>query len=92
MNSNEIKVGSVVFSKAGRDQGKFYVVTEIVDASYVKIADGDLRRVDTPKLKKIKHLKAQGEVLEKLAEKFEEGKKVFDAEVKSALRAYNGSI
>ncbi len=92
MNLNEIKVGSVVFSKAGRDQGKFYVVTEIVDDNYVKIADGDLRRVDTPKLKKIKHLKAQGEVLEKLADKFEEGKKVFDAEVKSALRAYNGSI
>lgn len=88
----EIKVGSVVFSKAGRDQGKFYVVTEVVDEEYVKIADGDLRRVDTPKLKKIKHLKCDGEIIEKLAEKFEEGKKVFDAEVKSALRAYNGSI
>ncbi len=92
MNMKEIKVGSVVFSKAGRDQGSFYVVTEIVDENYVKIADGDLRRVDTPKLKKIKHLKTDGEILEKLAEKFEEGKKVFDAEVKSALRAYNGSI
>ena len=52
MNMKEIKVGSVVFSKAGRDQGSFYVVTEIVDENYVKIADGDLRRVDTPKLKK----------------------------------------
>ena len=92
MNMKEIKVGSVVFSKAGRDQGSFYVVTEIVDENYVKIADGDLRRVDTPKLKKIKHLKTDGEIIEKLAEKFEEGKKVFDAEVKSALRSYNGSI
>ena len=88
----EIKVGSVVFSKAGRDAGSFYVVTEIVDENYVKISDGDLRRVDTPKLKKIKHLKTEGVVLEQLAEKFEEGKKVFDAEIKSALRAYNGSI
>ncbi len=88
----EIKVGSVVFSKAGRDQGKFYVVTEIVDENYVKIADGDLRRVDTPKLKKIKHLVNQGDVIEKLAEKFDESKKVFDAEVKSALRSYNGSV
>ncbi|MBR2349113.1 MAG: KOW domain-containing RNA-binding protein [Clostridia bacterium] len=88
----EIKVGSVVFSKAGRDAGRFFVVTEIVDETFVKIADGDLRRVDTPKLKKIKHLKVQDEVIEKLEEKFEEGKKVFDAEVKSALRNYNGSI
>jgi ribosomal protein L14E/L6E/L27E len=88
----EIKVGSVVFSKAGRDQGKFYVVMEIVDDNYVKIADGDLRRVDAPKLKKIKHLVNQGDVIEKLAEKFDESKKVFDAEVKSALRSYNGSV
>ena len=68
MNMKEIKVGSVVFSKAGRDAGSFYVVTEIVDENYVKIADGDLRRIDTPKLKKIKHLKTEGIVLEKLAE------------------------
>lgn len=88
----EIKVGSVVFSKAGRDQGKFYIVMEIVDDNYVKIADGDLRRVDAPKLKKIKHLVNQGDVIEKLAEKFDESKKVFDAEVKSALRSYNGSV
>lgn len=88
----EIKVGSVVFSKAGRDQGKFYVVMEIVDDNYVKIADGDLRRVDAPKLKKIKHLVNQGDVIERLAEKFDESKKVFDAEVKSALRSYNGSV
>ena len=88
----EINVGSVVFSKAGRDQGKFYVVMEIVDDNYVKIADGDLRRVDAPKLKKIKHLVNQGDVIEKLAEKFDESKKVFDAEVKSALRSYNGSV
>ena len=45
-----------------------------------------------PKIKKIKHVKYQGEIIEKLSEKLEEGKKVFDAEIKSALRAYNGSI
>lgn len=88
----KIKPGSVVFSKAGRDSGRFYIVTEIVDADYVKIVDGELRRIDKPKLKKIKHLKAEGEVVEKIALKLVEGKKVFDAEIRSILRPYNGSI
>ena len=87
-----ITLGSVVFSRSGRDAGRFYVVIEIVDDEYVTIADGDLRRVDKPKLKKIKHLKPQGDVIVKIADKLAEGKKIFDAEVRSALRAYNGSI
>lgn len=90
--TSEIKLGSVVFSTAGRDSGRFYVVVEIVDDKFVKIADGDLRRLATPKIKKIKHVKYQGEIIDKLNEKLVEGKKVFDAEIKSALRAYNGSI
>ncbi len=81
-----------MFSRSGRDAGRFYVVIEIVDDEYVTIADGDLRRVDKPKLKKIKHLKPQGDVIVKIADKLAEGKKIFDAEVRSALRAYNGSI
>ena len=52
-----IELGSVVFSKAGRDAGRFYIVTEIVSDEFVKIADGELRRIDKPKLKKIKHQK-----------------------------------
>lgn len=86
------EIGSVVYSIAGRDSGRFFVVTEIVDDVYVKIADGELRLIDKPKLKKIKHLKVQAEQLPKIAEKLKEGKKIFDAELKSALRSYNGSI
>ncbi len=92
MIMKSIALGSVVFSRSGRDAGRFYVVIEIVDDEYVTIADGDLRRVDKPKLKKIKHLKPQGDVIAKIADKLAEGKKIFDAEVRSALRAYNGSI
>lgn len=83
------EVGTVVYSIAGRDQGRFFVVVEVVDDTFVKIADGDLRRVDTPKMKKMRHLRSQNIVLPKLAEKLVDGKKIFDAEVKAALRAYN---
>lgn len=87
-----LELGEIVFSVAGRDSGKFYIVVEIIDDNYVSIADGDLRRVDKPKTKKIKHLRTEGVIIAKIKEKLELEKKIFDAEIKSALRAYNGSI
>ena len=50
-----MKLGQVVLSVAGRDAGKYFVVVELIDENHVKIADGDLRRIKTAKLKKIKH-------------------------------------
>ena len=64
-----IELGSVVFSRAGRDAGRFFIVIEIVDDNYVMIADGDIRRLSKPKKKKIKHLKATGDINQKIKEK-----------------------
>lgn len=84
-----VEVGSVVFSRAGRDKGIFFLVVEVVDDVYVRLADGDVRRLEKPKLKKIKHLKNTGDVLANIAEKLKQGAKVYDAEIFSALRRYN---
>ena len=35
-----MELGQVVYSKQGRDSGRYYAVVEIVDETYVKIADG----------------------------------------------------
>lgn len=86
----QIELGSIVLSRAGRDKGRFFVVVEIVNDDYVKIADGALRKLEKAKLKKTKHIKNENEVLEKLKNKFTEGVKVYDAEIRSALRSYNG--
>ncbi|MEG2450107.1 MAG: KOW domain-containing RNA-binding protein [Clostridia bacterium] len=83
-----MELGQVVFSIAGRDRGKYFAVIEVVDGSYVKIADGDSHRIKTSKLKKVKHLHTKGDVLEKLAEKLKNGIQVFDTELSSALRFY----
>lgn len=85
----EIGLGSIVLSKAGRDEGTYFIVTELVDKDYVKIADGSKHPLAKPKLKKIKHLKANGDVLIKIADKIKGNKQLFDAEVASALRVYN---
>ncbi|HHU43037.1 MAG: RNA-binding protein [Bacillota bacterium] len=84
-----IELGSVVFSRAGRDAGRFFIVIEIVDDNYVMIADGDIRRLSKPKKKKIKHLKATGDINQKIKEKLLEKKIIYDAEIYSIIRRYN---
>jgi ribosomal protein L14E/L6E/L27E len=84
-----IELGTIVYSVAGRDKGRFFVVVEIVNDKYIRIADGELRRIDKPKLKQIKHVKTEGDSLPKIAQKLAEGTKIFDAEIRSALRSFN---
>lgn len=84
-----ITIGSVVYSRAGRDQGNFFMVYSIVDDSNVLIVDGDIRKLMRPKKKKIKHLKNTGEVLNGIAEKIIMSATIYDAEIYSALRKYN---
>lgn len=83
-----VQIGSIVLSTAGRDSGRYFIVTEIVDDKFVKLADGDLRRLDKPKLKKIKHVKNSGELNEKLREKLITGATIYDAEIYSVIRRY----
>ena len=87
-----MELGQVVYSKQGRDSGRYYAVVEIVDETYVKIADGKMRRVKSPKLKKVKHLKTKGDMLDKISEKLKQNAQVFDTELRSALRPYNEKV
>ncbi len=51
------RIGKIAYSKAGRDAGRPFVVIEVVNEKNVLLADGDLRRIENPKLKNIKHIK-----------------------------------
>lgn len=85
VSSLDVMLGQVVYSKAGRDCGRKFVVVGIIDTANVFIADGDLRRVEKPKKKKIKHLEVTGEVIEQLREKLKSKLKVTNAEIRKAL-------
>ena len=50
-------IGDIVISRAGHDAGKPFVITAKVSEDFVLIADGVTRRVESPKLKRIKHLR-----------------------------------
>ncbi len=54
----DITKGSVVIAKAGRDKGRAFAVTEVLDQRTVLIADGKSRPIERPKRKNIIHLQA----------------------------------
>ena len=86
MNRLPVETGSVVRSKAGRDQGRLFLVVEEVDDDFVMIANGDLRRMDRLKKKRRKHLKPTGTVIQALRDRLSRGEKVEDHELRAWLR------
>ena len=68
MNKLPIEIGSIVFSKAGRDMGRPFIVIQEIDKDFVMVADGKLRTMDRLKTKRRKHLKPTGEVVQELRE------------------------
>src|SRR5688572_19757431 len=83
---DDIKIGQVVRSKAGRDKGRFFIVVA-VDGGRVYLADGDLRRVETPKKKNIKHIQVTNHVVESIAKKIEQGKNLSNKEFRRELQS-----
>ncbi len=53
--------GSVVQSLAGHDQMKAYLVIK-VEGCFVWLVDGDLRRYEKPKKKRIRHVRPLGQI------------------------------
>lgn len=80
-----IALGQIVVSKAGRDAGRRFIVIKVVDYQFVQISDGDLRRVEKPKKKKIKHLEPTGEVAETIEEKLKSNTRITNPEVRKIL-------
>ncbi|MCM1043097.1 MAG: KOW domain-containing RNA-binding protein [Corallococcus sp.] len=87
MKDRILTLGDVVLSKKGRDAGNYFLVV-LTDRDFVYIADGRKHALAKPKKKNAKHLTYFGS-LKNLAEKLKNGTKVFDSEVKSALRQFN---
>ncbi|MBQ3226627.1 MAG: KOW domain-containing RNA-binding protein [Clostridia bacterium] len=81
----ELRAGDIVYSKAGRDKGKYFVVVFIESDEYVLICDGKRRKVDKPKRKKRKHLTETGKTATLIGEKLAAGEAVTNPLVRRAL-------
>lgn len=84
----EIVEGSIVRSIAGRDKGSLFIVISR-EGDYVYLANGELRKVDRPKRKKLKHLQGTKSVSEFVQNKLAAVGKVTNSEVRKALADFN---
>ena len=85
MNRLPVTLGSIVISKAGRDQGRRFLVVGEVDDDFVMVANGALRKMDRQKKKRRKHLKPTGEVVEAVRERLAGGRPIEDHELRHWL-------
>lgn len=80
-----LRVGQLVYSRAGRDKGCPFLVWEMLSPRRVTLVDGKLRRVTKPKVKNILHVQAVNRWAEDIAAKRAKGETVTDAEVRRAI-------
>jgi len=79
-----IEPGRAVLSTAGRDEKRRMIVLT-VEGEFAFVADGDLRKVESPKKKKKRHIKATPEYFSNIAEIIAEGKMPSNAEIRKLL-------
>ena len=84
-------LGQIVVSRAGRDTGRRFVVTKVVDEQFVLICDGDLRKIEKPKKKKVKHLEPTGEMLEALENKLKSNARISNSDIRKALAGHTST-
>ncbi len=80
--------GCVVRSKAGRDEGRYFIVLALDGDEFAYVADGDLRKVEKPKRKRVKHLYVTEELVYSLQSKLMTGERVEDHEIRKCLETF----
>ena len=86
--TSRCRLGELVISKSGRDIGKCYIIVGIEGKNYVTVADGDIRRVEHPKRKNIKHLNFTGDIIEELSIWLESKKRIRNEDLKKFIKDY----
>lgn len=82
-------VGKFATSKAGHDKAKLYVIIK-EENGYVYLCDGRLKTLAKPKKKLLKHIQIINRTVDKeLLDRLEKKEKVFDEQIKYAIKHYN---
>ena len=83
----EAQVGHIVISLAGRDKGRpFYVLK--TEENFVYLADGSLRKTESCKKKKLKHVRVVSDSDTAVSVKLRSGEKVLNSEMRKALSEF----
>ena len=90
--TTDLKIGQIVKSKAGRDKDRVFIISCILDEQHVLVCDGDLRKLSSPKKKKVKHLVIYNTVFTEFAEKLQSNENLDDAFVRKLLEPYTQNV
>lgn len=77
-STKDLQKGQLIKSKSGRDQGRLFLVLDIIDESFVLLVDGDLRKIQSPKKKKVKHIAKINMVSYDLVAELDAGRSITD--------------
>lgn len=78
----------IVSSLAGRDKGRLFLVME-TEPNFVYLVDGKLRKVESPKKKRRKHVEYAGLPNEEILKKLGSGDRVLNSEIRRALAEFS---
>jgi large subunit ribosomal protein L14e len=82
------QLGELVRMKNGRDKGQFACVIEVMDHRFVRIADGDKRKVDRAKRKNIQHIERLNIVASEVKNSIVGTGRVTNAKLRFAISTY----
>lgn len=81
------QIGRIVYSKCGRDKRRPFIVYH-TDGEYLFLIDGELRKLDKPKKKKLKHVQVTNDVNSDIGDKLINNLYINDSEIRKALAPY----
>lgn len=87
-STKDLAIGQVVKSRAGRDKGNIFLVLDVFDEKHVLVVDGDLRKLDSSKKKKVKHLTIYNTILPELGYKLDNNMKINNAYIRKLLEPF----
>ena len=89
MLSKDLCIGQVVRNLSGRDTGRLFFIVKVVDDEYVLISDGKKRKLEKPKLKKVKHLQKYDIINNAVKDMIESNESIKDAFLRAELGKLN---
>ncbi len=87
-DASSLQAGQLVYSRAGRDKGKPYLVLARAGETEVWIVDGAARRVEAPKKKNVKHLQPSHIVCGAMQNEMRSGKLPQNGGIRLFLKPY----
>lgn len=79
-------LGRLVYSRCGRDRNRPLIIIKTLNDRLVLVVDGDLRTLENPKVKNLKHLRMTRRVATEVAEAIARGEPLSNARVRKAIQ------